>query len=170
MTSAQNKISRHGPMGVHKNPVWWRKASGFTLIELMIVVAIIAILAMIAYPSYRQYVLRSHRVEAKSLLLDAAVRQERLYTTTSPNSYATAMSALGYASDSPLTSNGHYKITIKASPGGCSDGGTKPCTSFILKASPQGGQAQDDCSTLTLNARGQRGVEGASGMTAKECW
>ena len=45
---------------------------GFSLIELMIVVAIVAILGTIAYPSYQQYVLRSHRVEAKAMLLNAA--------------------------------------------------------------------------------------------------
>ncbi|MDQ7974852.1 MAG: prepilin-type N-terminal cleavage/methylation domain-containing protein, partial [Rhodocyclaceae bacterium] len=42
-----------------------RSASGFTLIELMIVVAVIAILAAIAYPSYQEYVMRSRRVEGQ---------------------------------------------------------------------------------------------------------
>lgn len=45
--------------------------------ELMITVAIIAILARIAYPSYQQYILKSHRADAKTALLDLAARQER---------------------------------------------------------------------------------------------
>ena len=53
------------------------KLHGFTLIELMITVAVVAILSAIAYPSYQEYVLRSRRVEAQSLLGEAAARQER---------------------------------------------------------------------------------------------
>ena len=54
-----------------------QKQTGFTLIELMITVAVIAILAAVAMPSYREYVLRGNRLEAQSLLSDAAARQER---------------------------------------------------------------------------------------------
>ena len=50
---------------------------GFTLIELMIVVAVVAVLAAIAYPSYQEYVMRSRRLEGQSLLNEAAARQER---------------------------------------------------------------------------------------------
>jgi len=56
-----------------------RKSRGFTLIELMIVLLVIAVLASIAVPTYRQYVLRSHRVEAKSALLNVAAEQEKFY-------------------------------------------------------------------------------------------
>ncbi|MDV7393712.1 type IV pilin protein, partial [Arthrospira platensis SPKY1] len=53
---------------------------GFTLIEVMIVVAIIAILAAIAYPSYQEQVRKSRRADAKVSLLDAVQRQERFFT------------------------------------------------------------------------------------------
>lgn len=53
---------------------------GFTLIELMITVAVVALLAAVALPSYNQYVLRSHRAEARNFLLSVAQRLEQNYT------------------------------------------------------------------------------------------
>ncbi|BBT78877.1 hypothetical protein WP8S18E11_05430 [Aeromonas veronii] len=72
---------------------------GFSLIELMIVVAIVAILGTIAYPSYQQYVLTSHRVEAKSMLLNAANRQETYFMDF--NQYASSITDLGKVRTSP---------------------------------------------------------------------
>ena len=62
---------------------------GFTLIELMIVVAIIGILAAIAYPSYDEYVKRSNRTEGQALLSDASARQERYFGQNMPTSRQT---------------------------------------------------------------------------------
>jgi type IV pilus assembly protein PilE len=64
-----------------------RRASGFTLIELMIVVAVVALLAMVAYPSYQDHIARGQRSQGQQLLSDIAQRQEhvlldrRLYAT-----------------------------------------------------------------------------------------
>lgn len=58
-----------------------RLKNGFTLIELMIVVAIIGILAAIAYPSYQEYVKKTKRVEAQSELVDIASRLQRYKVT-----------------------------------------------------------------------------------------
>ena len=57
-----------------------RRNQGFTLVELMIVVAIVAILAAIAYPSYKEYVRKSRRADAKAVLVEAAQFMERVYT------------------------------------------------------------------------------------------
>ena len=57
----------------------YRRARGFTLIELMIVVAIIAIVAGIGYPSFKNYVLKAHRASAQAFLMDAAQRQQQYF-------------------------------------------------------------------------------------------
>lgn len=57
-----------------------RNHAGFTLIEVMVVVAIIGVLASVAYPSYREYVARSRRAEARVILIAAQQWMERFYT------------------------------------------------------------------------------------------
>ena len=83
----------------------YRMSRGLTLIELMIVVVIISILAAIAVPSYTAYVRRSHRVEAKTALLDLAGREERYFSTSQTGAnYSQTAADLGYpagASRSP---------------------------------------------------------------------
>lgn len=56
-----------------------RRARGFSLIEVMIVVAIVGLLATIAYPSYRSYVLKTHRSDGRNSLVDLANDMERYY-------------------------------------------------------------------------------------------
>src|SRR5699024_2653897 len=70
---------------------------GFTLLELMIVVAIVAILASIAYPSYTHYIVKTHRSAAEACLSEYANYMERFYTTNL--SYSTDSD--GNAIDSP---------------------------------------------------------------------
>ena len=127
------------------------RSRGFTLIELMIVVAIVALLAAIAVPSYARYVEKARRADAKSALLDAAQRLERCYTQN--NTY------VGCPVGAGLTGDGFYTI---AAP-------TQTVNAFTLTAAPAGPQAGDTrCGTFTLQSDGTRAVSGS--LAADRCW
>ncbi len=68
-----------------------KKIEGFTLIELMIVIAVIGILAAIAIPNYNEYVMRGRLTEAYSALTQMATKMEQHYQDN--RSYATACAA-----------------------------------------------------------------------------
>jgi type IV pilus assembly protein PilE len=131
------------------------KVRGVTLIELMVVVAIVALLATIAIPSYRSFLMRSHRAEAKSALLNLAAAQEKFYLQN--NTYTEELAdpppdGLGLTA---TTVNGHYTVAI-------TDGDVD---SFAATATATGGQAQDShCATFTINQTGARSA------TNTDCW
>lgn len=128
---------------------------GFTLIEIMIVVAIIGILAAIAYPSYDEYVKRGNRTEGQAFLSDVAARQERYFSQN--NAYITAVAniaKLGLSSASSPT--GKYTVGFAGGGGG-----------YTLTANNQFSDAK--CATLTLNALGVRGSSG-SRSDNNDCW
>lgn len=135
-----------------------RKQYGFSLIELMVVVAIIAILSAIAFPSYRKYVVRSHRTDAQRALMDLAGRQERFYYSN--NAYATELSALGSNSSA---AGSYYQLSID--PAGTST------TAYLMTATAVGTQQADDaqCQTLSLDQAGRRL---STGTTSNDpaCW
>ena len=139
------------------------RTAGWTLIELMVALLIVSILALVAVPGYRNHVLRAHRVEAQSALLDLAAAQERFYLHH--DHYASqadlAVPPPGGLGLGEVTRNGRYRVAI-----GAADVG-----SFAASAVASGDQAADArCATFTIDAFGTKGAMTAAGIAAEGCW
>ena len=96
-----------------------RRSAGFTLIEVMIVVAIIGILSAVAFPSYKEHVARGRRAEVRTILLEASQWMERHYTENmkhDSNTAGTVVADLFPANlkQSPRDGGGIYTITVSA--------------------------------------------------------
>jgi type IV pilus assembly protein PilE len=117
---------------------------GFTLIELMIVVAVVAIIAAIAYPGYQMQVRKSRRAAAQAFLMDVAARQQQRMLDV--RSYAATLDALNVSLPAEII--GFYTVAI--------DTDAAP-PSFVATATPTGAQVKDaDCSALTLTNTGAK--------------
>ena len=124
------------------------KARGFTLIELMIVVAIVGILAAIAYPSYTEYVRRTHRTEIAAILMEQSQALERYFTKT------------GSYKDATVTvSNAWYKVALLSD-----------ATTFTLTATPvpESMMNGDKCGNFQITNTGLR--TNSTGLSNKDCW
>jgi type IV pilus assembly protein PilE len=144
-------------------PTAKRAQHGVTLLELMAVVMVIGILGMIAIPSYRQYMIRAQRTEAKTALLRLQTNQERFYLTNRTYGTVAQLVAANLLDAGGLTERGTYTITI---------GSADYRVGYTATATPAAGAAfnmtQDtQCATFTLNAQG---VRGATGTNAANCW
>lgn len=125
-----------------------RGDSGFSLIELMIVVAVIGILASIAYPSYSRYVERAQVADGKTGLLQAAQSMERCYTAN-----------LRYTGCEPAQNTspeGFYAI-------GLGEGGATANGFTLVAEGVSGRVTAGDCSRLTVSEDGTRTPSG-------DCW
>jgi type IV pilus assembly protein PilE len=137
---------------------------GFTLIELMVIVAIVGILAAIAVPNYQSSVVRGHRLIAHGTLMDSAARQAQYFVNN--KAYATSLTNLGLPDPYYLNANADqttqasaiYEIKLVF------DSAT--WTGF--QAVPLNSQLRDtDCGTLEL---AKNGAKSARGENPDRCW
>lgn len=137
---------------------------GFTLIELMIVVAVVAILAAIAYPSYEQHVRKTYRADAKADLMELASFMERYYTENSTYVGAditTVFTSTPQPAQTPHSGTARYLHTFSVGP---------TATTFKLTATAQslGGQDQDPCRDMTIDQTGAKTP--TTGTDGRNCW
>lgn len=133
----------------------YKAVFGFTLIEVLIVVAIVGIIAAVALPSYNRSVLKGHRADAKASLSEAVAMQERVYAET--GSYTDDLSRLVVTAPD-LSREGYYRLSVDVS----------ECVNncFELTATAIDSQANDtNCLTFTVNHLGQK-----SSTPGDECW
>ena len=138
-----------------------KHTSGFSLIELLIVVVIVAILSSLALPAYVGFVRESRRSDAAIALMELAAAAERYYAINSSFGGVTPATLLG----GDLSDDGHYRLAMTVS----GDGQRYSATATPVN---EGSQMNDRCYRYLLDSVGQRGNESRNGVeiSASSCW
>lgn len=139
-----------------------KKAFGFTLVELMIVVAILGILATIAIPAYRDSTLKANRADAQITLSRLSTLQERYYFRTNQytGDFNDLVSGVADNTTSITSDDGYYTIALTAT-----------ASSWSMTATATGSQTDDTaCYKLTLNNLGSKTAVDSSNNASTECW
>lgn len=135
-----------------------KNASGFTMIELMIVVAVVGIISVIAFPSYQNNLQKGRRASAQVFLMDIAQRQQQYLLDA--RAYAPDLTSLGISTPSDVSPYYSIPVTINA----VNNAGAPP--SFTVTATPIATQASDKCGILGIDNIGKKTAStGAAG-----CW
>jgi len=131
------------------------KHKGFTLVELMVVVAIMGILVAVGYPSYAKYVTKSKRADAMKSLELLAGAMESFYGVNETYAGATVNAAGTGTVGSNQSADGYYTLSISGN----------NAFGYTLTATPV--KADPDCTTMKLNSLGKKTATGAD---AANCW
>jgi len=132
----------------------FKKYAGFSLVELMIVIAIIGVVSAIAYPAFTDSAKKSRRADAITVLLDMQLQQEKWRSVNSE--YTSTLSELGY--DTSVSPDGYYDLTIDSA----------DANTYQMTASTKAGTAQDGdtCASFILTQNGPD----ISTPDKKTCW
>jgi type IV pilus assembly protein PilE len=140
---------------LRRKPKLSRSQSGFTLIELMIVVVIIGILTAIAYPAYTSYVLRTRRSDAFAALAQDQTTLERCYAQNFAYNNAACPTSF------PNSPQGYYAIVLS----------NQAVSTYTLTATPLGPQTDDTpCASISVDQANQKNALDSSGNQSTVCW
>jgi type IV pilus assembly protein PilE len=147
-----------------------RMELGFTLIELMIVVAIVGILAAIAFSLYSAQVQKARRTDARTAVLDLAGREERFFSVA--NNYSQAPADVGYGGGFPqVVGSGYYQLNVAVpDPAFVAAGGVGP--SYVITATAFNQQIADSpCASFSINQLGKQSSLNSGGADSTAiCW
>lgn len=132
---------------------------GFSLLELMIVVAVVALLASIALPSYESHIRRTHRKHAEATLLKTSQWMER--SAIARGRYPTEVEV---PNDVLMVEGGRYQVGLS----------NLTASTFTLSATPLGAQAKDECATFQIDQAGVREQVATDDVavpeSTRDCW